>query len=106
MKLKYVLAALLCSVMFTTNVQAATPTPKPKPSSKATPSKNATVKLLKQLRSPAHPKQLRSQLRRKKRRLRKLQHLFLHLHQFGHQLDLLVIKESMQKFRQVRNYWV
>ena len=42
MKLKYVLAALLCSVMFTTNVQAATPTPKP--SSKATPSKNATVK--------------------------------------------------------------
>ena len=43
-KLKYVLAALLCSVMFTTNVQAATPTPKPKPSSKATPSKNATVK--------------------------------------------------------------
>lgn len=44
MKLKYVLAALLCSVMFTTNVQAATPTPKPKPSSKATPSKNATVK--------------------------------------------------------------
>jgi hypothetical protein len=30
--------------MFTTNVQAATPTPKPKPSSKATPSKNATVK--------------------------------------------------------------
>lgn len=44
MKLKYVLAALLCSVMFTTNVEAATPTPKPKPSSKATPSKNATVK--------------------------------------------------------------
>ena len=44
MKLKYVLAALLCSVMFTTNVQAATPTPKPKPSSKATPSKKATVK--------------------------------------------------------------
>jgi len=44
MKLKYVLAALLCSVMFTTNVQAATPTPKPKPSSKATPSKNTTVK--------------------------------------------------------------
>lgn len=44
MKLKYILAALLCSVMFTTNVQAATPTPKPKPSSKATPSKNATVK--------------------------------------------------------------
>ena len=43
-KLKHVLAALLCSVMFTTNVQAATPTPKPKPSSKATPSKNATVK--------------------------------------------------------------
>lgn len=42
MKLKYVLAALLFSVMFTTNVQAATPTPKP--SSKATPSKNATVK--------------------------------------------------------------
>ena len=42
MKLKYVLAALLCSVMFTTTVQAATPTPKP--SSKATPSKNATVK--------------------------------------------------------------
>jgi hypothetical protein len=30
--------------MFTTNVQAATPTPKPKPSSKATPSKKATVK--------------------------------------------------------------
>jgi hypothetical protein len=45
MKLRYFLAALLCSVMFTTNVQAATPTPKPKPSSKATPSKNATVKL-------------------------------------------------------------
>ena len=44
MKSKYVLAALLCSVMFTTNVQAATPTPKPKPSSKATPSKKATVK--------------------------------------------------------------
>ena len=44
MKLKYILAALLCSVMFTTNVQAATPTPKPKPSSKATPSKTATVK--------------------------------------------------------------
>ena len=44
MKLRYFLAALLCSVMFTTNVQAATPTPKPKPSSKATPSKNATVK--------------------------------------------------------------
>jgi hypothetical protein len=44
MKLKYILAALLCSVMFTTNVQAATPTPKPKPSSKATPSKKATVK--------------------------------------------------------------
>lgn len=42
MKLKYVLAASLCSVMFTTNVQAATPTPKP--SSKATSSKNATVK--------------------------------------------------------------
>lgn len=43
-KLKYILVALLCSVMFTTNVQAATPTPKPKPSSKATPSKTATVK--------------------------------------------------------------
>lgn len=44
MKLKHVLAALLCSVMFTTSVQAATPTPAPKPSSKTTPSKNATIK--------------------------------------------------------------
>jgi hypothetical protein len=37
MKVKYFLALLLCSIMFTANVQAATPTPKP--TSKATPTK-------------------------------------------------------------------
>ena len=32
-------------------------------------------------------------------KLKKLQLQFHHLHQFGHQLDLQAIKESMQKFR-------
>ena len=41
MKVKSFLALLLCSIMFTANVQAATPTPKP--TSKATPTKKATV---------------------------------------------------------------
>jgi hypothetical protein len=41
MKIKFFLALLLCSIMFTANVQAATPTPKP--TSKATPTKKDTV---------------------------------------------------------------
>ncbi|MEY3454417.1 MAG: hypothetical protein RLZZ147_542, partial [Actinomycetota bacterium] len=41
MKVKSFLALLLCSIMFTANVQAATPTPKP--TSKATPTKKDTV---------------------------------------------------------------
>jgi hypothetical protein len=41
MKIKYFLALLICSIMFTANVQAATPTPKP--TSKTTPTKKDTV---------------------------------------------------------------
>ena len=41
MKVKFFLALLLCSIMFTANVQAATPTPEP--TSKATPTKKVTI---------------------------------------------------------------
>jgi len=81
--------------MFTANVQAATPTPKP--TSKATPTKKDTV-------SPTTKNSVKPSSTKKVSTSKATKQLqFLHRHQFGRQLDLQATKESMQRFQMAKS---